>query len=289
MNKPEDEKYEKACAYLADFFRKNPLGQEAWITVRDHLRSSESRRVEAEKERDRLIETWNEDNAGVLAAKEAAEASLVEANKRVEAEHELFLTAHRDNMKGATLLAEAVRERDEAKRAADYDHDLVSRLQESIAALTSERDAIKTDPNRPTINTVTEAELKEQLAASDRAFNDECARHTAALSKIAALEEREKTLVEIIDSPKTKDFLEAVKIEVAHQKKRWGPDHDRQKTPDDWLWALAFLATKATQAARYGDTEKYLHHIVTSAALLANWHELALASLPAPEKEKEGA
>ena len=76
------------------------------------------------------------------------------------------------------------------------------------------------------------------------------------------------------------DFTEAVQREAAHQVARWGEGHDAGKSPEDWLWLIAYLATKATQAARYGDRDKYLHHIVTQAAACANWHRHALAEPP---------
>jgi hypothetical protein len=92
-------------------------------------------------------------------------------------------------------------------------------------------------------------------------------------ARIAALEAEVARLNALVNRPGIGAFMDAVKTEAAHQKERWGPDHDEGKTPDDWLWALAFLATKATQAQRYGDVDKYLHHIVTSGALCANWFE----------------
>lgn len=75
-----------------------------------------------------------------------------------------------------------------------------------------------------------------------------------------------------VNSPQIDNFLEAVKLEAVHQRARWGADHDVGKTPEDWLWLLGYLATKATQAARYDDRPKFLHHIVTTAAAALNWH-----------------
>lgn len=90
--------------------------------------------------------------------------------------------------------------------------------------------------------------------------------------------------VEALNTPEILDFREAVVREAAHQRERWGPGHDAKKTPEDWLWVVAYLATKATQAARYGDREKYLHHIVTTAAVCANWHRAALSAAAQDEK-----
>ena len=99
-------------------------------------------------------------------------------------------------------------------------------------------------------------------------------------------------LTTLINTPHTTDFMEAVRIEVAHQMERWPDGHDANKTPDDWMWTLAYLSTKATQAERYGDHEKYLHHIVTSAALICNWHchaiaaqQLSICETPVPKDQ----
>jgi len=83
---------------------------------------------------------------------------------------------------------------------------------------------------------------------------------------------------DLIDNPEINDFIKGVKLEATHQIKRWGPDHDDLKTPEDWLWVIALLTTKATQAARYGDKDKYLHHIITCAAACLNWHKKARAN-----------
>lgn len=76
----------------------------------------------------------------------------------------------------------------------------------------------------------------------------------------------------LINSPEIHDFVAAVQREAIHQRERWGSEHDEGKSPEDWLWLIAYLSTKATQASRYKDTEKYLHHIVTCAAACLNWH-----------------
>lgn len=86
-------------------------------------------------------------------------------------------------------------------------------------------------------------------------------RLSEALSKAAKL-----------DAPNIHDFAQAIVSEAAHQRERWGTKDDAGKSPEDWLWLIAFLATKATQAMRYGDYEKYLHHIITCAAACCNWH-----------------
>lgn len=77
--------------------------------------------------------------------------------------------------------------------------------------------------------------------------------------------------------PEINNFVNAVTKESLHQRDRWGAEHDASKSPDEWLWLIAYLATKATQAARYNDREKYLHQLITTAAALANWHAQVIA------------
>ena len=88
-----------------------------------------------------------------------------------------------------------------------------------------------------------------------------------------------------LNTPHTKDFLEAVRVEAAHQRERWGAEHDAGKTPEDWFWLLGYLAGKALAAARLAGVydidmpelaadivDKALHHTISSAACLLNWH-----------------
>lgn len=95
-------------------------------------------------------------------------------------------------------------------------------------------------------------------------------------------------LTALLNTPQIDDFIEAVRLEAAHQVERWGEEHDAGKTDDWWLWTAAHLATKATQANRHGDRDKYLHHIITTAALCANWHKHASLSLNCDKEEEDG-
>ena len=79
-------------------------------------------------------------------------------------------------------------------------------------------------------------------------------------------------LKKLIWTPQTEEFLEAVRLEAAHQRDRWGDEHDGMKSDPDWFWTLGWLSGKAVHAS---DQEKRLHHLVTSAALLLNWHRFA--------------
>jgi hypothetical protein len=83
-------------------------------------------------------------------------------------------------------------------------------------------------------------------------------------------------LLALLNTPEVEDFSKAVPLEAAHQRERWGVDHDVGKTPFDWFWLVGYLAQKAASAAVAGDTEKAKHHTISTAAALANWH-LALS------------
>ncbi|MEW5709786.1 MAG: hypothetical protein AB1830_12920 [Pseudomonadota bacterium] len=93
-------------------------------------------------------------------------------------------------------------------------------------------------------------------------------------AEIAAIKAVLESL-EAINRPELDDFMAAVVNEARHQRARWGAEHDAGKSPEDWLWLVAYLATKAAQAHRYGDRGKYLHHIITTAAACLNWHAYA--------------
>lgn len=89
---------------------------------------------------------------------------------------------------------------------------------------------------------------------------------------VAMLEIAEREIIrldELINSPHTADFLEAVRLEAAHQRERWGTEHDEGKLDADWFWLLGYLAGKAVHSDVYG---KKLHHIITTAAACLNWH-----------------
>lgn len=76
----------------------------------------------------------------------------------------------------------------------------------------------------------------------------------------------------LLNTPELHDFAEAVSLEAAHQVERWGMANDRSKSAENWFWLVGYLAGKALRAAITGDKEKALHHTISSAAALANWH-----------------
>jgi hypothetical protein len=76
----------------------------------------------------------------------------------------------------------------------------------------------------------------------------------------------------LINSPQTADFMEAVRVEAAHQVERWGSEHDAGKRPEDWVTLVVYLLGKASKAHFDGDRGKLLHHVITLAAVALNWH-----------------
>lgn len=99
-----------------------------------------------------------------------------------------------------------------------------------------------------------------------------------ALSPVPVRDETEELRAEVarltglLNSPETGDFLKGVSLEIPHQRERWGAQHDAGKGPLDWVWLLGYLVNKAAKAALDGDTEKALHHTISSAAACGNWH-----------------
>lgn len=78
----------------------------------------------------------------------------------------------------------------------------------------------------------------------------------------------------LLNTPEIEDFIEGLRVEAAHQRERWGEEHDEQKTPEDWFWVIGYLAGKALNAQKSGDMKKLKHHLITGAAILANQHRL---------------
>lgn len=93
-------------------------------------------------------------------------------------------------------------------------------------------------------------------------------------AKIKDLEAEVARLIALLNTPQTLDFLEAVKVEIAHQRSRWGDSHDADKRPGDWALLFNYLLGKQATAAYARDWEKYLHHIITLAAVCANAHRV---------------
>ena len=87
-----------------------------------------------------------------------------------------------------------------------------------------------------------------------------------------ALTAERDALRQQLNTPELHNFANGVALEASHQRDRWGSKHDAGKQPEDWFWLLGYLAGKALAAAKSGNTDKALHHCISSAAALANWH-----------------
>jgi hypothetical protein len=107
----------------------------------------------------------------------------------------------------------------------------------------------------------------------------------------AAAQELER-LRALLNVPEMLNFLDGVNREAAHQGESWRSSHDGSKTPADWYWLVGNLAGKALGHAHELDhlqrsipnpspatedilarhREKAVHHVITCAAALANWH-----------------
>lgn len=90
--------------------------------------------------------------------------------------------------------------------------------------------------------------------------------------EVRELRERIAELEAERDTPETANFMKGVPLEAAHQRARWGVDHDEGKGPLDWFWLIGYLAQKAAMAEINGDLDKAKHHTISTAAALANWH-----------------
>jgi hypothetical protein len=142
------------------------------------------------------------------------------------------------------------------------------------------------------------ATLRERLVERDRELLD--------------LRQKVRDLEAQINTPEIADFVKAVQLEAAHQRARWGSDHDAGKTDADWFWLIGYLAGKAMHnpgeypachvhedlfskeplyytpgtcpvtgcpdSLRTPPAEKQLHRIITVAAAAANWHAQKLGA-----------
>jgi hypothetical protein len=79
-----------------------------------------------------------------------------------------------------------------------------------------------------------------------------------------------------LNTPELHAFTDGVISEAQHQRHKWGSGHDAGKQPEDWFWLLGYLGGKALASLKAGDTDKALHHTISSAAVLANWHAAIL-------------
>lgn len=98
----------------------------------------------------------------------------------------------------------------------------------------------------------------------------------AARREAAQARAEVEVIVGHLNTPEVHDFMDGARREAWHQRVRWPSSHDSGKTPADWFWLVGYLAGKALTAHVAGNTEKALHHTISTAAALCNWHAAVL-------------
>lgn len=64
---------------------------------------------------------------------------------------------------------------------------------------------------------------------------------------------------DLLNTPELHDFSKAVVLEAAHQRQRWGAEHDAGKMPADWFWLVGYLAGKALHASSSEGLQRFRH------------------------------
>jgi len=137
---------------------------------------------------------------------------------------------------------------------------------------------------------LTDDEIIEIGNEVHRAMPDDADEQMELLAIAREIEDR------LLNTPELHDFARGVILEALHQRDRWGTEHDEGKDPIDWHWLIAHLAGKAlfhqqeyerlmqSVTPKQLETlpaihmvidrhrEKATHHMVTTAAAMANWH-----------------
>src|SRR5258708_34097987 len=96
--------------------------------------------------------------------------------------------------------------------------------------------------------------------------------------QLAIAEVQRDEALAVLNTPELYDFAKAVRLEGAHQRKRWGTEHDAGKAPSEWHWLLGYLAWKALASPLKSDVDKALHQTVTASSALATWHSAKLGT-----------
>lgn len=136
--------------------------------------------------------------------------------------------------------------------------------------------AISCCPERdmvPAVTWMNRAEAAEaRLAECERTSRVYEIEHDKTVDALDAATARVEALEKALNTPELHDFSAGVQLEAAHQRERWGTAHDVGKQPQDWFWLIGYLAGKALAAHIAGNSEKALHHTISTAAACANWH-----------------
>ncbi len=122
------------------------------------------------------------------------------------------------------------------------------------------------------ISTAKLAEYVEQAGDQLADYAFKLRQHNDALhAEAESLRAENERLRSLINTPHTDEWIDAVRLEAAHQIERWGTGDGSGKTPADWFWLLGYLGQKAMVAQMAGDDEKAKHHTISSGAMLLNW------------------
>lgn len=98
------------------------------------------------------------------------------------------------------------------------------------------------------------------------------------IALLAATQAENRRLRALLDAPELHDFARGAVLEAGHQRERYPSEHDAGKDPPDWFWLIGYLAGKALAAALAGNSAKAMHHCISTAAVLANWHAALLGA-----------
>lgn len=119
-----------------------------------------------------------------------------------------------------------------------------------------------------------EAKLNEALSAGGARPGQVWYREDPEVVQLRAEVARLNT---IIKHPEHDDFIRGVSIEAEYQRCLHGVDASEGRFDwHQWYWVVGYLLGKALAACKSGegDGEKARHHLVTSAALINNWHNV---------------
>jgi hypothetical protein len=113
---------------------------------------------------------------------------------------------------------------------------------------------------------------EEVLEDHDICFNDLEESQSAERALHAAMDEWSTIVLDAtINTPQTADFIESVKCEMIHQQQRWGDESG--KYPHDFALVLGYLQGKLIKAIYDKNAEKFIHHVITMAAMAGVIHK----------------
>lgn len=147
-------------------------------------------------------------------------------------------------------------------------------LHSDLAAVEGERDQLCASIAGTAVVPVTDAGPFVTMAMDTRQERD-------------ALKAENGRLLELLNTPENNDFLVGGVKEAGHQRERWGEDHDMTKTAGDWSLLLDKINGKQCQGVWDEDWEKLKHHLITMAAICANYHRCIMAREALSHKEKQ--